>query len=161
MICEQNSRDGSTGWSIWCWSYSWVGLGWLWFCLFYLLPCSAWADGKLAEVAKEVGNIVEHHRSNITQPNYLTRRTTVSTSVDLFQVSSLWSSQFLHKFVVVGNWVGTLVYCTQYTLLHIPSLGDTFQLHSYPPNLGWPPLVASQAEEFVITFTLCTAVFTQ
>ena len=34
-----------------------TGLGWIWFVLFQFhpLPSSAWADGKLAEVAEQVG----------------------------------------------------------------------------------------------------------
>ena len=38
--------------------------------LFHPLPASAWADGILAEVAEQVGKMVEHHESNSTQPNY-------------------------------------------------------------------------------------------
>ena len=44
-----------------------TGLGWLWIVLFHPLPRSAWADGKLAEVAEQVGK-----RGNIpnqSQPN--------------------------------------------------------------------------------------------
>ena len=45
-----------------------AGLGWLLFCLFHLQPGSAWADGKLAEVAEQLGQMVEHYRSKSTQP---------------------------------------------------------------------------------------------
>ena len=50
------------GWSI-C-SDNWVGLT-----LILTVPPSAWADGKLAEVAEQLGKIVEHHRSKSTQSN--------------------------------------------------------------------------------------------
>ena len=63
-----------TGWTFW--SDSWVGLTLnlavppsVWFCLRY--------DGKLAELAEQLGKIVEHHRSKSTQPNYPTRWTTL------------------------------------------------------------------------------------
>ena len=44
-----------------------AGLGWLLFMVFHLQPGSAWADGKLAEVAEQLGQMVEHHRSKSTQ----------------------------------------------------------------------------------------------
>ena len=34
-------------------------LGWLWFLLFHPLPSSAWAHGKLSEVAESVGKVLE------------------------------------------------------------------------------------------------------
>ena len=55
-----------TGWSI-C-SDNWIGLTWI-----LAVPGSARADGKLAEVAEQLGKIEEHHRSKSTQPNYPTR----------------------------------------------------------------------------------------
>ena len=42
-----------------------------------LLPVSTRADGKLTELAKQVGEMVEHHRSKSAQPNYPDRRTTL------------------------------------------------------------------------------------
>ena len=38
-------------------SRNWVGLGWLWFWLFHWLPDSAWVDGKLAELAEQLGKV--------------------------------------------------------------------------------------------------------
>ena len=38
---------------------------------FHPLPGSTRADGKLAELAEQVGKMVEHHRSKSTQPSYL------------------------------------------------------------------------------------------
>ena len=57
-----------TGWSIW--SVGWVVLTLIW-------ARSAWADGKLAELAEQVGKMVEHLKSKSTQPNYLPRWTTL------------------------------------------------------------------------------------
>ena len=53
------------------------GLGWHWFGCSPHLPGSAWADGKLAELAEQVGKMVEHLGSKSTQPNYPTRWTTL------------------------------------------------------------------------------------
>ena len=39
------------------------GLGSLGFCLFHPLPGSAWPDGKLAELAEQLGKMVEHPKS--------------------------------------------------------------------------------------------------
>ena len=47
-----------------------AGLCWLWFWVFQLLPGSAWADGKRADLAEELGETVEHHRQKSNQPNY-------------------------------------------------------------------------------------------
>ena len=54
-------------------------LGWVdfLFWMFHLLPGSAWALGKLAELAEQVGKMVEHYRSKSTQPNYPTRWNTL------------------------------------------------------------------------------------
>ena len=65
-------------------------LGQLWFWLFHLLPGSAWADGELAEVAEQAGKWVEHHRSESTQPNYLTRWATLYVTYEflyLYKIS--------------------------------------------------------------------------
>ena len=43
------------------------------FLLFQALPNSAWADGKLAELAEQLGKTVEHSRSKSMQHNYLSR----------------------------------------------------------------------------------------
>ena len=43
------------------------GLGWLLFWMFHPPPGSAWAGGKLAELAGQLGNMVEH--PNQSQPN--------------------------------------------------------------------------------------------
>ena len=91
-LCSQISKnvEGGTSTQI-------SGLGLTLFKLFHPLPDSAWADGKLAELAEHLGNMrrvaysratsrsrcvktghsqisnspmVEHHRSKSTQPNY-------------------------------------------------------------------------------------------
>ena len=46
---------------------------WLGYGLFYFLPTSALADGKLADLAEQACNMVEYLRSMSTQPNYPTR----------------------------------------------------------------------------------------
>ena len=40
-----------------------------------LLPASAWNDEELAELALQVGKMVEHHRSKSSRSNYPTRWT--------------------------------------------------------------------------------------
>ena len=52
-------------------------LGWLWFWLFHPLPGSAWADGKLAELAEQLGKMVEHPKSKSTQPKFAKRWTSL------------------------------------------------------------------------------------
>ena len=51
-----------------------VGLGWLRIWLFYLLPGSAWADRKLAELTEYASKIAEHQHDNDSsmsaQPTY-------------------------------------------------------------------------------------------
>ena len=50
---------------------------WLWFWLFHPLPGSAWADGKLAELAEQLGKMVEHPKSMSTQPRFARRCVTL------------------------------------------------------------------------------------
>ena len=45
------------------------GLRLRWVVLFHPLPISAWADGKLAEVAEQVGEIGEYPKSKSTRPS--------------------------------------------------------------------------------------------
>ena len=50
-------------------SDTWVGLTWI--LLFHCQPSSAWANGNLAEVAEQLGQMVEHYKSKSTQPTTL------------------------------------------------------------------------------------------
>ena len=52
-------------------------LGWLWFWLFHPLPGSAWADRKLAELADQLGKMVEHPKSKSAQPRFTRRWATL------------------------------------------------------------------------------------
>ena len=52
----------STGWSIW--SDSWVGLT----SILFVPPSASFCLGKLAEVAEQLGQMVEHYKSKSTQP---------------------------------------------------------------------------------------------
>ena len=65
----QALQGGPSGWI--------AGLGWLSFWQFHLLPSSAWADGKLAELAEQVDKLVEHHMCESTHPKYPTRGDTL------------------------------------------------------------------------------------
>ena len=47
---------------------SWVGLT-----LVLAVPPSAWADGKLADLAEMLGKMVEHHGPKSTEPKYQSR----------------------------------------------------------------------------------------
>ena len=61
MIIKQNDILGGVSTRI-------ARLDWLWFEIFHTLPDSAWADGKLAELAEHLGKTVEHHVDQ-SQPN--------------------------------------------------------------------------------------------
>ena len=54
----------------------WFG-GWSWFWLFHPVLCSVWAVVKLAKMALQVVENMEHNRAESTQPNNLTRWTTL------------------------------------------------------------------------------------
>ena len=56
----------STRWFI----VSWTGLRWLEFLVFHCLPNSALADGNLAEVAGQMGKMVEHPNQSQPHPGY-------------------------------------------------------------------------------------------
>ena len=60
-------------------------LGWLWFWVFHPLSDSAWADGKLAELAEQLGKMVEHPKSKSTKQRFARRCATRSFKV------SIWS----------------------------------------------------------------------
>ena len=51
------------------------GLGWPWFWLVPSLPGSAWAYGKLAELAEQLSKMEGHPKSKSTQPRYARRWT--------------------------------------------------------------------------------------
>ena len=63
-LSEQVAAPPGTGRSIS--SPTWVGLTFIW--QFQLLPGSAWADGKLAELAVWLGKMVEHTKSKFIDP---------------------------------------------------------------------------------------------
>ena len=52
------------------------------------LPSSAWADGKLAELAEQLGKMVEHPKSKSTQPRFARR------CVDLYVCTAFSKSCF-------------------------------------------------------------------
>ena len=58
----------TTGWPI-SWR-TWVGFTMILVVPLHPLPGSAWADGKLAELAKHLGKMVEHPKSKPTQPRF-------------------------------------------------------------------------------------------
>ena len=70
-------QEGASAWIAW--------LGWLRFWLFHPLPGSAWADGKLADLAEQLGKMVDHHRSNSTQQKYPSRCPSLYKGVDAYR----------------------------------------------------------------------------
>ena len=52
--------------------------------LFHLLPGSAWADGNLAELAEQVGKMVEHHN-----PTQLSDQMDHPVLIDYFHLGTL------------------------------------------------------------------------
>ena len=53
-----------TGWGLW----SWIGFSLLRFGLFNYLHSCAWADGSLAELAVQLGKMVEHLNQSLPNP---------------------------------------------------------------------------------------------
>ena len=90
--------------------------------MFHSLPGSAWADGKLEEVAEQLGKIVEHLRTKSTQPNYSSRWTTLYF-VFFLQPSNL---QVLNNFLVCP-----IHFKVQYIMLHPVSLTYTLTKKKY------------------------------
>ena len=79
------------------------------------MPGSAWADEKLAELAEQLSKMVEHPTSKSTQPNYLSRCTTLQFYDNLHisegQVMDMGEnhprvSQNDHKFLSKGAMIG-------------------------------------------------------
>ena len=61
--------------------------------LFYNLPCSALADGKLTEVVEHMGVVVEHPQSKSTQPMFASR--CPALYIQIFRMKHMVSVPFL------------------------------------------------------------------
>ena len=104
-----------------------TGFGWLWFVLFHPLPSSAWADGKLAEVAEQVGKMGEYPKSKVNPTQSLTlrsmmqiyecylpagQRSSSTGSPRLGWQAKLWKNQMLSTYPqMVGEGLREVSYC--------------------------------------------------
>ena len=115
-------------------------LDWVnWFWLFHPLPGSAWADVKLAELAEQVGKIVEYHESKSTQPRFETWWRTLLMHMPRWAVlhmhmSMLRSCQDMLFNLTIPYWVMPHASATFYGFLDFLS---TSHSTTYKSSASW------------------------